>query len=151
MCSFFILCPRPSQHFNVQFISVFLYNRNQAWQTSDQGRLCSRWTTLRPMMMMITYMSVWMERTAQVFSAALMTVAQGRGVKTGCMFMYPKLTLTPEYSFQLLLAFSTLCTGLGTYISYKEMVSLRLGLIWNIRNIWKSFVYFPLSWYCMRW
>lgn len=74
------------------------------------------------MMMMIMCTSVWMERTAQVFSAALMTVAQGRGVKTGCMFMYPKSTPTPEYSFQLLLAFSTLYTGLGIYISYKDMV-----------------------------
>lgn len=131
---------------------MFLYARNQAWRTSDQGRLCSRWTTLRliMMMMMITHTSVWMGKTAQVFSAALMTVAQGHGVKTGCMFMCPKLTPTPEYSSQLLLASSTLCTGLGTSISYKDMVWVRLGLIWNLRNIWKSFVTFPSSQYCIR-
>lgn len=74
------------------------------------------------MMMMITRMNVWMGKTAQVFSAVLMTVAQGHGVKTGCMSMCPKLTPTLEYSSQLLLASSTLCTGSGTSISYNDMV-----------------------------
>lgn len=73
-------------------------------------------------MMMISHTSVWMGKTAQVFSAVLMIVAQGRGVKTGCTFMCPKLTPTPEYSSQLLLASLTLCTGLGTSISFKDMV-----------------------------
>lgn len=148
---FIILCLSPNWHSNALGNFVFLFARNQAWRTSDQGRLCSRWTTSHPItMMMITHTSVWMGKIAQVFSAALMIVAQGHGVKTGCTFMCPKLTPTPEYSSLQLLASSTSCTGLGTSISYKYMVWVRLGLVWNLRNIWKSFVNSSSSWYCIR-
>lgn len=52
-----------------------------------------------------------MEKIASASSAALMTVAQVLGVKTGCMCMSPKLTLTLEYSFPLHLAFLIWFTG----------------------------------------
>lgn len=96
------------------------------------------------MMMMITHMSVWMGKTAQVFSAVLMTVAQGHGVKTGCMSMYPKLTPTLEYSSQLLLASSTLCTGLGISISYKHTVRYGLSEAWTHLKYLKIICKFPI-------
>lgn len=51
-------------------------------------------------------MSVWTEKTAPASSAASMTAVQVHGVKTESMCGFPKLILTPEYSFPQLLAFS---------------------------------------------
>lgn len=51
-------------------------------------------------------MSVWMEKTVPASSAASMTAAQVPGVRTGCMYEFPRLILTHEYFSPLLLAFS---------------------------------------------
>lgn len=67
-------------------------------------------------------MSVWMAKTAPVSFAALMTVAQVPGVKTGCMCGFPRLIRTHEYFSQLLLAFSIWSTGQVT-CTYKNNTS----------------------------
>lgn len=101
-------------HSNIlKYLYVLLHSRKHlAWSISVLGRPCYRWTTLCPITRrMTTPTSVWMEKTVQASSAALTTAAQVPGVKTGCTCEFPRLILTHEYSFPLLLAFSTWFIG----------------------------------------
>lgn len=61
-------------------------------------------------------MSVWMGRTAPASSAALRSVARGRGATAAFTSVSPRSTRMPASSSPRRSAFLTWCTGSPTYI-----------------------------------